>query len=305
MAKSKLGMSSFDIDIKFKDKEEARKYAKRLIEKIRHICNKKEWSATAMVCISNTEGNSTYIHYEHNNKVGRPRKIKEIYPHKSNIEVDWHLHILLASKPSYAFREEIKRYIDKCWYGGKKKNNFDISKLYDKKTYKKNTNINNNGIDQAGKGNLNADYKQRVQHGPGEAQLGQHHPVTFKRVFYREDRMPGKGQRILVQFHVRAHAGKETPQQREQRHCRAKDQRSIMKGANGDALAHHPAVYHRVFAGTIADRHTATPPLASLRAARLAALASLSPRAKNWNTEMATRIASSTVTMTAQRGISA
>lgn len=142
MAKSKLGMSSFDIDIKFKDKEEARRYAKRLIEKIRYVCNKKEWSATAMVCISNTEGNSTYIHYEHNNKVGRPRKIKEIYPHKSNIEVDWHLHILLVSKPSYAFREEIKKYIDKCWYGGKKKNNFDISKLYDKKTYKKNTNIN-------------------------------------------------------------------------------------------------------------------------------------------------------------------
>ena len=26
MAKSKLGMSSFDIDIKFKDKDEARKY---------------------------------------------------------------------------------------------------------------------------------------------------------------------------------------------------------------------------------------------------------------------------------------
>lgn len=142
MSKSKLGMSSFDIDIKFKDKEEARRYAKRLIEKIRYICNKKEWSATARVCISNTEGNSTYTHYEHNNKVGRPRKIKEIYQHRSNIEVDWHLHILLVSKPSYAFREEIKRYIDKCWYGGKKKNNFDISKLYDKKTYKKNTNIN-------------------------------------------------------------------------------------------------------------------------------------------------------------------
>ena len=29
MAKSKLGMSSFDIDIKFEDKEEAMKYAKK------------------------------------------------------------------------------------------------------------------------------------------------------------------------------------------------------------------------------------------------------------------------------------
>ena len=141
MAKSKLGMSSFDIDIKFKDKEEARRYAKRLIEKIRYICKKKNWSATAMVCISNTEGNSTYVHYEHTGKVGRPKKVKEIHPYKSNIEVDWHLHILLVSKPSYAFREEIKNYIDKNWYGGMKYKDFDVTKLYDKKTYKKNTNI--------------------------------------------------------------------------------------------------------------------------------------------------------------------
>ena len=141
MAKSKLGMSSFDIDIKFKDKDEARRYAKRLIEKIRYICKKKNWSATAMVCISNTEGNSTYVHYEHTGKVGRPKKVKEIHPYKSNIEVDWHLHILLVSKPSYAFREEIKSYIDKNWYGGMKSKDFDVTKLYDKKTYKKNTNI--------------------------------------------------------------------------------------------------------------------------------------------------------------------
>lgn len=141
MAKSKLGISSFDIDIKFKDKDEARRYAKRLIEKIRYICKKKNWSATAMVCISNTEGNSTYVHYEHTGKVGRPKKVKEIHPYKSNIEVDWHLHILLVSKPSYAFREEIKNYIDKNWYGGMKYKDFDVTKLYDKKTYKKNTNI--------------------------------------------------------------------------------------------------------------------------------------------------------------------
>lgn len=141
MAKSKLGMSSFDIDIKFKDKDEARRYAKRLIEKIRYICKKKNWSATAMVCISNTEGNSTYVHYEHTGKVGRPKKVKEKHPYKSNIEVDWHLHILLVSKPSYAFREEIKNYIDKNWYGGMKSKDFDVTKLYDKKTYKKNTNI--------------------------------------------------------------------------------------------------------------------------------------------------------------------
>lgn len=143
MAKSKLGMSSFDIDIKFKDKDEAKRYAKRLIEKIRYICKKKNWTATAMVCISNIEGNKTLAHYEHSGKVGRPKKVKEVsLPYKSkNISTDWHLHILLVSKPSYAFREEIKKYIDKNWYGGNRYKDFDVTKLYDKKTYKKNTNI--------------------------------------------------------------------------------------------------------------------------------------------------------------------
>lgn len=144
MAKSKLGMSSFDIDIKFKDKDEARRYAKRLVEKIRYICRKNNWSATAMVCISNTEGNKTYIHYEHSGKVGRPKKVKEaLLPYKNIcLNTEWHLHILLVSKPSYAFREKLKKYIDKNWYGGKRNIDFDITKLYGKKTYKKNTNIN-------------------------------------------------------------------------------------------------------------------------------------------------------------------
>lgn len=56
MAKKRLGISSFDLQIKFKDKYEAYKYAKRLIEHIRYVCKvkaKNGWSAEAMVCISN------------------------------------------------------------------------------------------------------------------------------------------------------------------------------------------------------------------------------------------------------------
>lgn len=143
MAKSKLGMSSFDIDIKFKDKEEARRYAKRLVEKIRYICKKKNWSATAMVCISNTEGNKTYVHYEHSGKVGRPKKVKEaLLPYKNkDISTDWHLHIIMASKPYHSFRDELKAYFDKNWLGWRKNVDIDIKKLYGKGTYKKNTNI--------------------------------------------------------------------------------------------------------------------------------------------------------------------
>lgn len=137
MSKSKLGISSFDLNIQFNDRNEAYKYAKRLKEFIRYMCKKNAkngWSAEAMICISNTKGNSSYVYYKHNGKVGRPNKVKEIHPFKEDsLEVNWHIHILLVSKPMYAFRNEIKRYIDKNWLGGKKENSC--------KTYKKNTNI--------------------------------------------------------------------------------------------------------------------------------------------------------------------
>ena len=117
MSKSKLGISSFDLNMRFKDKEEAIRYAKRLKEFIRYICKKKAnngWSAEAMICVSNKKGNSTMLYYEHNGKVGRPRKVMDkYYSVNEDINVEWHLHILLVSKPMYAFREEIKKYIDK------------------------------------------------------------------------------------------------------------------------------------------------------------------------------------------------
>lgn len=142
MSKQKLGMYSFDIDIKFKDKAEAKRYAKRLIENIRYISKKNNWSATAMVCISNIKGSSSFVYNEHTGKVGRPRKIKEIHPGKEKyINVDWHIHVIVASKPSSVFKDEIKKYLDKNWYKDKQKPNIDIKKFYGKGVYKKNTNI--------------------------------------------------------------------------------------------------------------------------------------------------------------------
>ena len=112
MSKSKLGISSFDLNVKFKDRDEAYKYAKRLKEFIRYMCKKnanKGWSAGAMICVSNIKGNSSYVYYKHNGKVGRPSKVREKHLFENNIEVKWHLHILLVSKPLYAFRDEIKK----------------------------------------------------------------------------------------------------------------------------------------------------------------------------------------------------
>ena len=107
MSKSKLGISSFDLNMKFKDKDEAIKYAKRLKGFIRYTCKKKArngWSAEAMICVSSNKGNSTIVYYEHNGKVGRPKKlISKYHSENGNIKVDWHLHIFLVSKAHVCF----------------------------------------------------------------------------------------------------------------------------------------------------------------------------------------------------------
>lgn len=136
MAKKKLGIGTFDIDKRFKDKEEAFRYAKRLREVIKYNCKKRNWSAQAIICISNIKGSSSFIYLEQNGKVGRPKKVR--YNYSEDLILDWHIHVLIVSKPNYAFRKVIKDYIDKNWFGGKKK-----EFLYNgKKVYKKNCNIN-------------------------------------------------------------------------------------------------------------------------------------------------------------------
>ena len=149
MSKKKLGMSSFDIDKKFDCEEEAFKYAKRLKEYIRYICKQKSndgWQAQAMICISNVRGSTAYTYYEHNGKVGRPKVKKDFssfdikYYGKCGLNTEYHLHVLLVSKPTYAFRNMIKDYIDKNWCEKKEKIYKEI--IGDKKVYKKNTNIN-------------------------------------------------------------------------------------------------------------------------------------------------------------------
>lgn len=152
MAKKKLGISSFDLNKQFKDRNEAYTYAKRLREHIRGMCKKnanKGWSAQAMICISNTRGNTLYQYYEQTGKPGRPRKVKDfsnfnLKYYNGNMNVDWHFHILLVSKPNYAFRDEIKRYIDRNWKDIKDNDDmFDYKSTSSKRrVYKKNTNIN-------------------------------------------------------------------------------------------------------------------------------------------------------------------
>jgi hypothetical protein len=150
MAKKKLGIASIEVNKKFKDCDEAFKYAKRLIEHIRYMCKKnadKGWMAQAMVVVSNMKKDVSRLRYENSGKRGRPIKRLEVDEniaykwYKGDYMTDYHLHILLVSKPSYAFRNEIKDYIDKNWIevpNAYEIESFDINK---KKVYKKGCNI--------------------------------------------------------------------------------------------------------------------------------------------------------------------
>lgn len=147
MAKKKLGMATIEVNKKFKDVVEAFRYAKRLNSFVRYVCKDnadKGWMAQSMIVVSNLKKDVSRLRYVNSGKRGRPRKRLDINEraaygwYKGDYKTDYHLHILLVSKPSYAFRNVIKEYIDKNW--------FDIPNAYDKKrfgkkVYKKNCNI--------------------------------------------------------------------------------------------------------------------------------------------------------------------
>jgi len=117
MAKSKLGIGKMEIKKKFDSYEDACRYAKN---------------------------NSTQLKYVN----GKPKLIvNDIIVDKiyhGDYKTDWHIHILIVSKPSVAFRNEIKKYVDKNWIQIPNKYNledFDIDEVK-KKVYKKYCNIN-------------------------------------------------------------------------------------------------------------------------------------------------------------------
>lgn len=150
MSKKKLGIGTVDINKKFKDKEEAMKYAKRLKQFIDDLCKRKGWQASAIIGISRLKKEVSRIDYEISGKRGRPKKavrINEVMAnswYKGNYYVDWHLHIIIVSKPSYAARNAIKAYIDKNWKdieNEHKIKEFDLEDLGKKEVYKKKCNV--------------------------------------------------------------------------------------------------------------------------------------------------------------------
>ncbi len=151
MAKKKLGMTSIEVNKKFKNAEEAFKYAKRLNTFIRSVCKKNAnegWMAQSMIVVSNMKKDVSRLRYVNSGKRGRPSKRLEVDEniaykwYKGDYMTDYHLHILLVSKPNYAFRDVIKDYIDKRWF---KKSDIEENESLNsnkKKVYKKDCNIN-------------------------------------------------------------------------------------------------------------------------------------------------------------------
>lgn len=147
MAKAKLGIGQMEINKKFESFEEAYKYAKNLKQFIYDVCKRKAhkgWMAQAMIVVSETKRDASRLKcidgkYKlvYNNDV-----IDKVY--KGAFKTDWHLHILVVSKPCNAFRQAIKNYVDKNWI--KVENIYDYEDFneedFKKKVYKKYCNIN-------------------------------------------------------------------------------------------------------------------------------------------------------------------
>lgn len=150
MAKRRIGIGTIEINKKFIDFNEASKYAKRLRSFISYTCKKNNYQATVMTVVSNTKKGVSNSRYIDNGKRGRPKKELVINKYladklyNGNCYTDWHIHILIVSKPSFTLRNLIKEYVDKNWCeipSIYEKEKFDISKLDKKKVYKKTCNI--------------------------------------------------------------------------------------------------------------------------------------------------------------------
>lgn len=147
MAKAKLGIGQMEINKKFESFEEAYSYAKNLKQFIYDVCKTKAdkgWMAQAMIVVSETKRDASRLKcidgkYKlvYNNEV-----IDKVY--KGAFKTDWHLHILVVSRPCVAFRMAIKKYVDKNWIKVEKiydYEDFDVED-FKKKVYKKYCNIN-------------------------------------------------------------------------------------------------------------------------------------------------------------------
>lgn len=123
----KMDFWTIEISAKFKEKTEAERLQKAIIDKFYYECNKnKDYMAQVAVGISNI--NSKYVIGVYNERPkngGRPKKRKDILKETDfnkltlgELKKDWHIHILALTNPSETLARIIKDYIDKNWNVG-------------------------------------------------------------------------------------------------------------------------------------------------------------------------------------------
>jgi len=163
MSKRKAKMSRLDINHKFKDYEQALKYAKYLKNAIDNICQANHYKCEAIIGISNIMGKAvTDYYYEDNdkskikrdvltddmeiiNKVGKLGENGEL----GNVYVGYHLHVLMVSYPGETVRREIKSYINRTWNKIQKFYTEDIDPNYIKEVLRRKKLIEDGVIEEA------------------------------------------------------------------------------------------------------------------------------------------------------------
>lgn len=120
----KMDFWTVEIATKFKNKEQALKLQKNIIDKFNYECGiHKDYMAQVIVGVSNINGK--YVKGVYNNKTGksgRPKKVKDLmeetdYTIATNgtLHTEWHIHMLVLSSPSETLARIIKDYIEKNW----------------------------------------------------------------------------------------------------------------------------------------------------------------------------------------------
>lgn len=118
----KMDFWTIEIATKFKNKEDAERLQKNIIDKFYYECNKnKDYMVQAIVGVSNINGKYVNgIYNKKNGKIGRPKKIKDVMEETEiakqmygTLNTDWHLHILVLSSPSDTLAQILKKYIEK------------------------------------------------------------------------------------------------------------------------------------------------------------------------------------------------
>lgn len=120
----KMDFWTIEIATKFKNKEQALKLQKNIIDKFSYECDKhKDYMAQVIVGVSNI--NCKYVKGVYNMQKGtsgRPKKIKDLMEESDytiqlygTLYTEWHIHMLVLSSPSETLAQLIKGYIEKNW----------------------------------------------------------------------------------------------------------------------------------------------------------------------------------------------